>query len=89
MAAAFRKSKMVSFRLSPADYVRFREVCSSRGVASISDLARIAMESFASTEYHPDSLSSEIQSLRSQVRTITLELDRIAHLVESRRAASI
>jgi len=87
MAVSIRKSKMVSFRLSPADYLRFREICSSRGVHSISDLARIAMESFAASEDQPDTLSSELRDLRSQVRSIALELDRISQVVEARKAA--
>ncbi len=87
MGASVRKSKMVSFRLAPADYLRFREICTARGVDSMSDLARIAMESFATSEARPDSISSEIRDLRSQVRSLTLELDRISQLVEARKSA--
>jgi hypothetical protein len=78
---------MVSFRLSQADYLRFREICEARGVQSLSDLARIAMESFAASEDRPDSISSDIRDLRSQIRSLTLELDRIARLVETSKAA--
>jgi hypothetical protein len=82
-----RKSKMVSFRLSPAEYLRFREICAARGVDSLSDLARIAMENFAASKERPDPISSELSDLRSQVRSLTIELDRIAHLVEARESA--
>jgi hypothetical protein len=84
MSISLRKSKMVSFRLSPADYLRFREICTVRGVHSISDLARIAMNSFAATAEQPGSISSEIRDLRSQVNSLTVELDRISQLVEAR-----
>ena len=84
--AIVRKSKMVSFRLSPAEYLRFREICATRGVDSLSDLARIAMESFAANKGRPDPISSELNDLRGQVRSLSLELDRIAHLVEARES---
>jgi len=89
MGVTVRKSKMVSFRLAPADYVRFREICEARGVESMSDLARIAMECFAKSELRPDPISSELRDLRSQVRSLTLELDRISQLVETRKSASV
>ena len=78
---------MVSFRLSPADYLRFREICVGRGVDSISHLARIAMESFAASKERPDLISSELSDLRSQVRSLTVELDRIAQIVEAQKGA--
>jgi hypothetical protein len=87
MGVSVRKSKMVSFRLSPSDYLRFREVCAARGVHSISDLARIAMDSFASSQSSPDPMSSEIRDLRSQVRAIENELDRLSQLVEAGKSA--
>jgi hypothetical protein len=89
MSATFRKSKMVSFRLSPADYDRLREICTVRGVQSISDLARSALESFAASGHQPDPLSSELRGLYDQVRSLTLELDRISQIVESRKAAGV
>jgi hypothetical protein len=88
MGVAVRKSKMVSFRLSPADYLRFRAICEQRGVDSLSDLARLAMERFAASKDQPDSVSSELLDLRSQVRSLSVELDRIAHLVEDRKSVS-
>jgi hypothetical protein len=87
MTASIRKSKMVSFRLSPADYLRFREICAERGVHSISNLARLAMENFAASEDQPDPLASQISDLRGQIQSLALELDRIARIVEVRKAA--
>ena len=80
-----RKSKMVNFRMSTADYERFREICAARGLRSISELARSAMESFADSAAVDDSgpLYPELRNLRMQVRTLALEVDRLAALVET------
>lgn len=79
---------MVSFRLSPADYLRFREICTERGVQSISDLARIAMENFAASESAPDPIASQLRDLRGQIQSLSRELDRIAEIVEIRKAVA-
>jgi hypothetical protein len=89
MSGSIRKSKMVSFRLSPADYLRFREICATRGVDSISNLARMAMENFAASENQPDPLASQIRDLRGQIQSLALEVDRLARTVEVRKAAKV
>ena len=82
-----KKSKMVSFRLSPAEYTRFRQVCAAKGVRSISDLARVAMTMVASQEGEIDPLCDQVREIRMQVQSISLELDRISDVVEARKAA--
>jgi uncharacterized coiled-coil protein SlyX len=84
---SLKRSKMVSFRLSPAEYTRFRQVCAAKGVRSISDLARVAMTMVASQEVEIDPLSDQVQEIRMQVQSISLELDRISNVVEARKAA--
>jgi Arc/MetJ-type ribon-helix-helix transcriptional regulator len=37
------RSKMISFRLSEAEYDRFRELCHARGIRSVSELVRAAV----------------------------------------------
>jgi hypothetical protein len=86
---SLKRSKMVSFRLSPEEYTRFREVCAKKGVRSISDLARVAMTIIASQEIEIDPLSDQVRDIRRQVQTISLELERISGVVESRKAASV
>jgi hypothetical protein len=78
---------MVSFRLSPAEYTRFRQVCAVKGVRSISDLARVAMTMVASEEVEIDPLCDQVHEIRMQVQSLTLELDRISNVVEARKAA--
>ncbi len=84
---SLKRSKMVSFRLSPAEYTRFRQVCVAKGVRSISDLARVAMTMVASQEVEIDPLSDQIQEIRMQVQSISLELERISNVVDARKAA--
>src|SRR5580704_12369903 len=84
---SLKRSKMVSFRLSPEEYTRFREVCTQKGVRSISDLARVAMTIIASKEVEIDPLSDQVRDIRKQVQTISIELDRISDVVEARKAA--
>jgi len=84
---SLKRSKMVSFRLSPAEYTRFRQVCAVKGVRSISDLARVAMTMVASEEVEIDPLCDQVHEIRMQVQSLTLELDRISNVVEARKAA--
>lgn len=78
MDGALRRSRMVSFRLSPEEYARLQSVCSSQGIRSLSDLARTAMQRLIETP------SDEIGDLRSQMKSLTLELERISKVLESR-----
>ena len=84
---SLKRSKMVSFRLSPAEYTNFRRVCAAKGVRSISDLARVAMTMVASQEVEIDPLCDQVHEIRMQVQSLTLELDRISNVVEARKAA--
>jgi hypothetical protein len=83
---SLKRSKMVSFRLSPEEYSRFREVCAVKGIRSISDLARVAMMTIASQEIEIDPLCDQVRDIRQQVQSISMELDRIEQAVESRKA---
>ena len=85
---SLKRSKMVSFRLSPEEYTRFREVCALKGIRSISDLARVAMTVIASQETEIDPLSDQVRDIRKQVQSISMELDRISHVVASRKSAN-
>ena len=80
MKVSSRKSKMVSFRLSPEEFRLFRLACEERGVRSVSELARTAMQSMLTTNgtAHPD----QIQQLRDRVRTLTADIERLAERVE-------
>ena len=84
---SLKRSKMVSFRLSPEEYTKFRQVCAAKGVRSISDLARVAMMMVASQGVEIDPLCDQVREIRMQVQTISTQLDRISNVVEARKAA--
>ncbi len=84
MALAFRKSRMISFRLTPAEYQRFQEICATQGLRSISDLARTAVQKLIAVEDRKDPLTYEVSDLRKQVQSLSLALDRISHRIDGR-----
>jgi len=82
---SLKRSKMVSFRLSPAEYTRFTQVCAAHGLRNISDLARTAMSMVASQQMGVDPLFEQVRDIRLQVQSISGELDRISLQLEARR----
>jgi hypothetical protein len=82
---SLKRSKMVSFRLSPEEYSRLGEICVRKGLKSISDLARVAMTVIASDEVKIDPLSDQVRDIRRQVQLISMEVDRISAVLESRK----
>jgi hypothetical protein len=85
MIGSLRRTKMVSFRLSIEEYTAIRAICESRGIRSISDLARMAMQNMATSADRPDPLWHEMGILRSQIHVLSLELDRLTRVLEARQ----
>ena len=83
MSLAFRKSKMISFRLSPDEFQRIKELCATHGLRSISDLARVALLKLIASENGANPLAYEVLDLRRQVRSISVALDRLSEVVNS------
>ena len=84
MSVAIRRSKMISFRLSPEEYQTLQTACTEQRVRSISDLARMAMQRVISPRNEADPLSGEVRDLRDRVRLLAFELDRLSKVVEPR-----
>jgi len=84
MTEFLRRTKMVSFRLSSAEFQRFQNLCAVHGARNVSDLTRKAVHRFLSATGEADPLSAEIQDLRDQVRSISLELERLAQRIGPR-----
>jgi hypothetical protein len=79
-----RKSKMVSFRVSPHEYDKLREACVTRGAGSVSELARAALGHIIIAAVPASrSLDEQLQDLRDRVQTITLDIDRLARSVDA------
>jgi hypothetical protein len=71
-----RKSKMVSFRVYPDEYAKLCEACETRGVESVSELARVALQTligFGATQ----SAKHQLLSLEDRIRMLTAELKRL------------
>ncbi len=85
MSVAIRRSKMISFRLSPEEYQTLQAACAEQRMRSISDLARMAMQRVISPRSAADPLSDEVRDLRDRVRVLAFELDRLSKVVETGR----
>ncbi len=80
-----RKSKMISFRLSPEEYVSLQAACVLKGVRSVSDLARTAVQRMIASNEGVNPVIDDVRSLQHRVRLISMELDRLAAAVDSRQ----
>jgi hypothetical protein len=76
-----RKSKMVSFRLSPDEYYDLRNACASRGVRSVSELARTAMQALIGASATRATVDGQLDDLRRLVIQLSHEIDRLAEKV--------
>jgi hypothetical protein len=84
MSLLIRRSKMISFRLSPEEYQTLQSACLAQGVRSISDLARTAMQRVIAPTNQGDLLADEVRDLRDRVRKLSFEFNRLSRLVEAR-----
>jgi hypothetical protein len=82
-----RKSKMISFRLSPEEYVSLQNACATKGVRSVSDLARTAVQRMIASSEGVNPVIDEVRSLQHRIRIISMELERLAASVSSREMA--
>ncbi len=76
-----RKSRMVSFRLSPAEYHAAVNTCHAQGFRSMSLYARSALLAFESS---PDTCiprDAEITEIRLRLEFLTMQIQRIASTV--------
>jgi len=67
-------TRMVSFRLTPEEYGRLREVCVQNNVRSVSDAARRAIEYWLDhcrSSEPPEELSRQVERLHHQVEALT------------------
>ena len=79
-----QKSKMVSFRLSDEEYLRMREYCVVIGVRSLSEMARVAMERLIDSQNgNAEAINEQVRGLRSKIKDLASEVERISHLVEN------
>lgn len=70
------KTKMVSFRVTADEYDRFRELCSTCGTRSVSELARAAINSLLRQPalVPREALESRVTELEGRVNMLHLEV---------------
>jgi hypothetical protein len=73
------RTKMISYRISAKEYEQFQEFCSARGSASVSELARTAVNRLVrDPAYVPENLlESRLDELEAQLHLLSLELKRV------------
>jgi hypothetical protein len=83
MNLMIRKSKTISFRLSPEEHQRLKDTCLLQGERSISDLARCAMQTMIASGSDTAPLSEEVRDLRTRVGALLLQLQKLATAVSA------
>ena len=84
MSVFNRRTRIISFRLSEQEYENLRGVCQSRGIRSISDLARLAAQECAATNgdsLGDGSLVAGLRQLQGQVVALDGEVKRLARVL--------
>src|ERR1700734_1452087 len=73
------RSRMISFRLTAEEYDRFRELCTTCGTRSVSELARAAINSLLkqTAQVPREALESRVTELEGRVNMLRLEFRKI------------
>jgi len=73
------RSRMISFRLTEEEHERFRQLCSSHGIRSVSELARLAMNNYFERPLRAtyEGLETRIAELENRLQGLALELKRV------------
>jgi hypothetical protein len=85
MIGSLRRSRMISFRLSPKEYESLQDICAAQGARSLSDLARAAMRNLSAPNNQTETLRQEVGRLRNEIRSLSREIDRLSRALEARR----
>ena len=67
---------MISFRLSAEEYEKFRELCFTSGIRSVSEMARVAINTLLQTpsRVSHESLEARVSDLEGRLHILSLEL---------------
>jgi Arc/MetJ-type ribon-helix-helix transcriptional regulator len=72
---------MVSVRLSEDEYIALRELCSTTGARSVSDLTRDAMRAFLSGATRDETLHTRIDQFCDQMNHLGRRIDELAERI--------
>jgi hypothetical protein len=70
---------MVSFRLSAEEYEKFREFCFTSGIRSVSEMARVAINTLLQepTRAGHESLEARVADLEGRLHILALDMKRL------------
>ncbi len=73
------RSRMISFRLTAEEYERFRELCYTHGIRSVSEMARSAINMMLSqpSRAPQEALETRVSELESRLHLLSLEIKRM------------
>ncbi len=73
------RSRMISFRLTAEEYDRFRELCYSNGIRSVSEMARAAINMMLSQPARAphEALETRVSELESRLHLLSLEVKKL------------
>jgi hypothetical protein len=67
---------MISFRLSAEEYAKFRELCFTSGIRSVSEMARVAINALLQqpSRVGQESLEARVADLEGRLHILALEI---------------
>ncbi len=70
------RNRMVSFRLSAEEYEKFREFCFTSGIRSVSEMARVAINTLVQEPGRAgrESLEARVSDLEGRLHILALEI---------------
>ena len=73
------RSRMISFRLTTEEYERFRELCFTHGIRSVSEMARAAINLLLQqpARVPQEALESRVADIEGRLHMLALELKRL------------
>jgi len=73
------RSRMISFRLTAEEYDRFRELCYTQGIRSVSEMARSAINMMLSqpSRAPQEALETRVSELESRLHLLSLEIKKL------------
>ena len=83
MPRIFRRTKVVSIRLSNEEYDQFQSLCVARGTDSISELVRAALRMLANIEESNNkvNIQSRVESMDTRMMQLDREVARLSGLL--------
>ena len=76
------RSRMISFRLTAEEYERFRELCFTNGIRSVSEMARAAINLLLQQPARApqEALEGRVAELEGRLHMLALEMKQISSM---------